>query len=126
MMFWIRIGVGSRLGMTNPTHIPSFHYILHPCLTPHRADIHQDGSPYGIPSTPDGSRDSRRYGILSPDHCQSQGASAAPAGSDPCPNALQSPEGAAEAYRTAINRLSTGCSTSQPTSGYSSFQLVVL
>lgn len=129
-MFWLTIGGGSRWGMTNPAHIPSFHYILHPCLTPHRADIHQDGRPN---STPDGSQDSRPYGIPGPDHCQRKGASAAPAGSDPCPDALRSPEGAAHAYCIILSAITilalqfyAGCSTSQPTSGYSSFHLVVL
>jgi hypothetical protein len=130
-MFWLTIVSGPRWGMTNPAHIPSFHYILHPCLTPLcRADIHQDGRPN---STPDGSRDSRPYGIPGPDHCQRKGASAAPACSDPCPDALRSPEGAAEAYRTILSAITilalqfyAGCSTSQPISGSSSFHLVVL
>jgi hypothetical protein len=130
MMFWISIGCGSRWVMTNPAHIPSFHYILHPCLTPLRDDIHLDGRPK---STPDGSRGSRRNGIPGHDHCQSQGASRASVPGATGPTTLRSPEGAAEAYRTILStailasQLSTGCLAEQPTSGSSSsFHLVVL
>jgi hypothetical protein len=113
--------------MTNPTHIPSFHYILHPCLTPPcRADIHQDGRPYGRPySTPDPSSGISLISV--PDHQLRLVASRASVPGDTGPADSEARDDAADAYGNILSvKVSTGCLAEQPTSGSFSFDLVVL
>jgi hypothetical protein len=130
MMFWITIAGRPRLGM-RPTQFPSFHYILHPCLTPLRADMHQDGRPegrpYGSPYT------SSCISLISiPEHPLSHEASAASACSATGPADHQALQEPTEVYSNILStvilaiQLSTGCLAEQPTSRSSSFHPVVL